>query len=73
RPGDVVVKVAGARVINTSQLLNAVAALKPGLQAQVEVQRSDKILTLDVMVVQRPKLSRAAAEQQAQQQEDDAQ
>ncbi len=66
RPGDVVLKVASARVINTSQLLNAVAALKPGLQAQVEVQRGDKILTLDVMVIQRPKLSRAAAEQQAQ-------
>ena len=55
RPGDVVVKIAGAPVINTAQLLNAVAALKPQASAVVSVQRGDAALELDVTVGQRPK------------------
>lgn len=58
RPGDVVVRVATSKVVNTSQLLNAVASLKPGSSVQVEVQRGDQIKTLDVKVVQRPKIPR---------------
>ena len=55
RPGDVVVKIAGATVANTSQLLNAVAALKPQAVAVIGVQRGDKALDLNVTVTQRPK------------------
>jgi serine protease DegQ len=55
RPGDVVVKIAGAPVANTSQLLNAVAALKPQATAVVSVLRGDATLDLDVTVAQRPK------------------
>ena len=55
RPGDVVVKIAGAPVANTSQLLNAVAALKPQAVAVIGVQRGDKALDLNVTVAQRPK------------------
>src|SRR5664279_4193209 len=39
RPGDVVLKIAGATVSNTPQLLNAVAALKPREPAVIRVQR----------------------------------
>ncbi|HET9644667.1 MAG TPA: trypsin-like peptidase domain-containing protein [Burkholderiaceae bacterium] len=54
RPGDVVVKVAEKRVMNTVQLLNAVAALKPKSEAVIAVQRGDKALDLKVRVAQRP-------------------
>ena len=47
RPGDVVVKIAGTPVANTSQLLNAVAALKPQTPATIGVQRGDQALDAD--------------------------
>ncbi len=55
RPGDVVVAVAGKPVVNTAQLLNAVAALKPQAVAAIAVQRGSKTLDLNVTVGQRPK------------------
>lgn len=55
RPGDVVLKIAGKTVINTSQLLNAVASLKPQSEATIGIQRGTESLTLNVTVVQRPK------------------
>ncbi|HRH28515.1 MAG TPA: PDZ domain-containing protein, partial [Aquabacterium sp.] len=55
RPGDVVVQVAQAKVANTAQLLNAVAALKPGVAAQILVQRGRESLSLNVTAAQRPK------------------
>ena len=55
RPGDVVVRIAGAPVNNTPQLLRAVAALRPQAHAVVSVQRGDAVLDLDVTVTQRPK------------------
>ena len=55
RPGDVVLKVADTSVTNTSQLLNAVASLKPQSPATISVQRGDKALELKVTVAQRPK------------------
>ena len=55
RPGDVVVKIAGAPVANTSQLLNAVAALKPQAVAVIKVQRGEQAIDLNVTVAQRPK------------------
>src|SRR5213595_3154414 len=55
RPGDVVVKVANTPVANTSQLLTAVAALKPKTPAVIAVQRGDKALELKVTVAQRPR------------------
>jgi len=57
RPGDVVVKVADTRVTNTSQLLSAVAALKPQTAAVIAVQRGDKALEFKVTVAQRPKIA----------------
>jgi len=54
RPGDVVVKIAGAPVNNTPQLLNAVAALRPRENATVSVQRGNDALDIKVTVGQRP-------------------
>ncbi len=60
RPGDVIVAVAGTPVHNVTELLSAVAALKPGVSAPLKVQRKDA--TLDVQVTpgkrQRPALPR---------------
>jgi serine protease DegQ len=55
RPGDVVTQIASTKVANTSQLLNAVAALKPGDAAAVRVQRGGEALSLNVVVAKRPK------------------
>jgi len=56
KPGDVVQRVGDARVENTAQLLNAVAALKPASRASLGVQRGERELELQVRVAQRPKL-----------------
>ncbi|HUG22147.1 Do family serine endopeptidase [Piscinibacter sp.] len=55
RPGDVVVKVADVPVTNTSQLLAAVAALKPATPATIGIQRGDQTMQLSVTIAQRPK------------------
>lgn len=60
-PGDVVVKVGEQRVLNTAQLLNAVASLRPHSVATIAVQRGDKALNLQVTVAQRPKNTARAA------------
>lgn len=55
KPGDVVVAIAGQPVANTGQLLNAVAALHPGSEATLSVQRGAEALTLKLTVAQRPR------------------
>jgi serine protease DegQ len=57
KPGDVVVKIADRPVANTSQLMNAVAGLKPHAPAVIGVQRGDKALDLNVTVAQRPQVA----------------
>jgi serine protease DegQ len=54
KPGDVVVKIGGRGVANTAELLNAVAALPPGSDAAIGLQRGDKALDVTVKVAQRP-------------------
>jgi Do/DeqQ family serine protease len=54
RPGDVVVRVAERPVQNSSELREAVAALKPQQTAAIAVQRGDRTVTLNVIVAQRP-------------------
>ncbi|MCM5680707.1 Do family serine endopeptidase [Schlegelella sp. S2-27] len=58
RPGDVVVAVAGKPVKSTVQLLNAVAELKPGSEAEIGVQRGSESIEMRVKVAQRPKVQR---------------
>jgi serine protease DegQ len=54
RPGDVVTRIGGKGVANTTELLNVVAALPPGSDAAIGVQRGDKALDVTVKVAQRP-------------------
>jgi serine protease DegQ len=54
QPGDVVVRVGAERVANTAELLARVAALAPGAQAALALQRGDKAVEVTVRVAQRP-------------------
>ena len=54
KPGDVVVRIGSKPVANTAELLNAVAALPPGSDAAIALQRGDKALDVTVKVAQRP-------------------
>jgi len=54
RPGDVVLRIGGAPIANTPQLLNAVAALKPHETAIVSVQRGGSAIDVKLTVGQRP-------------------
>jgi len=53
-PGDVVTAVGGRPVANTAQLLNAVAALRPGSEATLAVHRGSQALQVKLTVGQRP-------------------
>ena len=54
---SIVTEVAGSRVTSTAQLLNAVAALKPGEPAQVKVQRGDKEVVVSIVTATRPQVA----------------
>ena len=55
RPGDVVVKIGNKTIVNTAQLLTAVAELKPQAATTIDVQRGDKAVELKIVVAQRPR------------------
>ncbi|MFT3717769.1 S1C family serine protease [Pseudorhodoferax sp.] len=55
RPGDVIAQVAGRPVVNVSELLSSVAALKPGESAPFAVLRRGEQLTVQVTPGVRPK------------------
>ena len=55
RPGDVVTQVADMPVVNTAQLLAAVAAIKPQTEASFAVQRGSQKVSIKITVAQRPK------------------
>ncbi|MBB6561110.1 Do/DeqQ family serine protease [Acidovorax soli] len=58
RPGDVIVKVDGKNVGNVSELLSAVAALKPGTAAPFNVKRADALVELNITPGVRPRPQR---------------
>ena len=58
RPGDVIVQVDGKKVGNVSELLTAVAALKPGEASAFNVQRGDTMVELNISPGVRPKPQR---------------
>ncbi|MFZ4480591.1 MAG: S1C family serine protease [Rhodoferax sp.] len=60
RPGDVINRVADKPVGNVSELLGAVAALKPGSKARFSLLRREQPLELDVTPGLRPKPRRRA-------------
>ena len=59
RPGDVITAVADREVGNVSELLSAVAVLKPGVAARFRVQRREQPLDIDVAPGVRPRPQRA--------------
>jgi serine protease DegQ len=58
KPGDVVTTVGERTVANTVQLLNAVAALKPGSEATIGVQRGAQAMQIKLTVGHRPPAQR---------------
>jgi len=58
RPGDVIVRVDGKNVGNVSELLTAVAALKPGTASEFQIQRGDRMVELNINPGVRPRPQR---------------
>ena len=54
-PGDVVLSIGGTSVDDVAHLLSAVAVLKPGVPATVEIQRKKAVLALSITPGVRPK------------------
>ncbi len=54
RPGDILLAVDGKTVIDSASLLNLIAELKPGVNAQLRVSRKQKMLELKIQVGRRP-------------------
>lgn len=55
RPGDILLKVEGKPVGNTSDMLNLIAQLQPGGKARMTVMRKNRESVLDVTVGRRPR------------------
>ena len=54
-PGDVVLSIGGTPVDDVAHLLSAVAVLKPGVPASVEIQRKKTVLALSITPGVRPR------------------
>jgi serine protease DegQ len=62
RPGDVLTKVNGKTVSDSTTLLGLIAALSPGQSAALEIQRRQQPLQLRVQAEKRPLMRRPAQE-----------
>jgi serine protease DegQ len=62
RPGDILVAVGGKPVLDSSSLLNLIAALSPGKVAQLRLIRDQTEMQLMVTVEKRPAMRKAAQE-----------
>jgi len=60
RPGDVILKIAGLPVSNVSELLTQVAALKPGVPADVQVWRKQGEVSLKLTPSERPAMRKSS-------------
>ena len=58
RPGDVIVHVDDTPISDRAQLLNRVAALRPGETARLGVQRGERALVANIVVGSRPAVRR---------------
>jgi serine protease DegQ len=54
RPGDILLAVNNKKVADSASLLNLIAALQPGVQAQLTVARKQQSLKLNIKVGRRP-------------------
>jgi serine protease DegQ len=55
KPGDALISVGSVPVTNVSELLTAVAALKPGEPARIKLMRGDREIELPITPAHRPK------------------
>jgi serine protease DegQ len=62
RPGDILLAVEGKPVIDTTEMLNLIAQLTPGMKAKMTVQRKLQETTLDVTIGKRPKQQQRPAD-----------
>jgi len=58
RPGDIILQIGDTRVVNPSMLLNVIAQTAPGSSINLKVLRGGKQLSLDAVVVERPRVVR---------------
>jgi serine protease DegQ len=54
KPGDILVRVNGEDITDTTRLLNVIAQIKPGTDAKVHLMRKNKEMDLRVMIGKRP-------------------
>ncbi len=54
RPGDILLAVNNQKVVDSASLLNLIADLKPGVNAQLRVARKQQFLDLKIQVGRRP-------------------
>ena len=54
RPGDILLAVNNKKVTDSASLLNLIAALQPGAQAQLTVSRKQQSRVLNIQVGRRP-------------------
>jgi serine protease DegS len=58
RPGDIILQIGDAKVVNPSMLLNVIAQTAPGSSINLKVLRAGKQFSLDAVVVERPRVVR---------------
>jgi serine protease DegS len=58
RPGDIILQIGDTKVVNPSMLLNVIARIAPGTSINLKVLRAGKQLSLDAVVVERPRVVR---------------
>jgi len=54
KPGDILLTVDGKPVVDTNDMLNIIALLKPGASAKMTVLRKSRETTLEIVVGKRP-------------------
>jgi serine protease DegQ len=54
KPGDVIVKVNGNDIADTTRLLNVIAQIKPGTAVKVQLWRKNREMDIDVAIGKRP-------------------
>ncbi|WP_322088047.1 Do family serine endopeptidase [Burkholderia sp. BCC1999] len=64
KPGDILVRVNGEDITDTTKLLNTVAQIKPGTSTKVHVVRKGKELDVNVVIGKRPPPPKQALDEQ---------
>ncbi|HEX7643548.1 MAG TPA: Do family serine endopeptidase [Burkholderiaceae bacterium] len=64
KPGDILVAINGKPVVDTNDMLNAIAQLAPGSKAQMTILRKTEETKVDVEVGKRPRIQRTQPEPQ---------